>query len=74
MSKKEILENIEVYCQQNTCGDKIHAVNGSIVETKRKMNFSGFNWRQSTAIYICPVCNSKRKFKHRFFGSGYKEV
>ena len=62
-------------CLNKTCGDPVMSLDGSTIRhTKRQMVYAGSPWFSWLAVFVCPVCGSKRYFRPRFLGSGFYEV
>jgi hypothetical protein len=66
------LKEIDVFCPKESCADIIKEPDGTLHYQKRKMNFSYSTFYRGHAIYVCPICGEKRRFKSKFHG--YKEI
>ncbi|MBK8454974.1 MAG: hypothetical protein WAQ53_06445 [Thiofilum sp.] len=62
------MSRFEPYCPSNTCGDPLLNRHNELVYSKRKMAYVGRTWLGDW-IFICPVCNQKRRYRESYFGN-----
>lgn len=57
-------KTFELYCRNESCGDRVLSINGEVFYIKRKMNYAGVSFWLGNLIYLCPVCGALRKFSY----------
>lgn len=69
----EQFKTMEVYCQNNVCGDPVPSITGVVYYKRRRMFFTGISFT-GALVFKCPVCGKNRKFRERLFGGLLDEI